>query len=172
MDYKSVMAYCVFETRRGFVALVGKNGKLTRSTLPKASRDEAIHAIRAGLDESAVEDSPTFGDLPEKLSRYFERERTDFSCVPVDLSGCGAFHAAALLAARTIPYGKIVSYGDLARMAGRQNAARAAGTAMANNSTPVIVPCHRVVASGGRLGGFSSGLEWKRELLSIEGVQF
>ena len=165
------MRYCVFETRKGFVALLEEHGRLRRSVLPRRSREEAVEAIRAGLGEPAVEDIAAFGDLPDKLGHYFDEARVDFSSVPVDFSGYGAFHAAALRAAQQIPYGEIVSYRDLARMAGREKAARAAGSAMANNATPIVVPCHRVVASGGGLGGFSSGLDWKRELLSIEGVR-
>ncbi len=167
---ESAMRYCVFETRKGFVALLQRGGKLKRCVLPRATRNEAARAVRAGLDEGCVEDIGAFGDLPGKLVSYFDGQPVDFSGVAVDLSGHGAFHAAALRAAQKLRYGEVVTYGDLARMAGSEKAARAAGTAMARNATPIVVPCHRVVASGG-LGGFSSGLDWKRELLSMEGVR-
>ncbi len=72
-------------------------------------------------------------------------------------------------AARKIPYGEVTTYRDLARMAGNARAARAAGSAMARNHLPIIVPCHRVVASNG-LGGFALGMEWKRQLLRLEGI--
>ena len=88
----------------------------------------------------------------------------------MDVSGFGRFHAAAMLAAQRIPYGTLVTYGELARMAGNEKAARAAGSAMAGNPMPIIIPCHRVVAAGRRIGGFSAGLEWKRSLLELEGV--
>ncbi|MCE5197673.1 MAG: MGMT family protein [Armatimonadota bacterium] len=162
--------YCVVETRIGFVALVGSGGKLVRSTLPKASREEAITALGAGLTESAVEDECAFGSLPGMLRDYGEGKQVDFSNVPVDLSAFGKFHAAALSACQKIPYGQLITYADLARAAGVERACRAAGSAMAANRTPIIIPCHRVVASGGRIGGFSSGLEWKRSLLKLEGV--
>lgn len=161
--------YCVFETNSGWVALVGRDGKLLRSTLPKATREEALSDVQAGTEGDSVEDRSAFGDLPGRLERYFAGEKVDFSDVEIDLSSQAPFHAAAQLAAQKVPYGELVTYKDLARMAGRANAARAAGSAMARNLVPVIVPCHRVVASGG-IGGFALGLEWKRSLLKLEGV--
>jgi len=163
--------YCTIETRMGHVGLVARDGKLVRSTLPKRTPEEALAEIRAGLGNGGVEDEAAFGDLPDRLHRYFEGERVDFSGVKIDLSGHGPFHAKVLGAARKIPYGALVTYGELARVAGSQRAARAAGSAMAANNTPIIVPCHRVIASGGKIGGFSSGLEWKRELLRLEGSE-
>lgn len=158
--------FCVFDTAHGWIALVGRDGKLIRSALPKKTRKEAMEA---GLDESCVEDRNAFGGLPSRLERYFAGERVDFSDVEIDVSDQPPFIAAVQLAARNIPYGTLVTYSDLARMAGNEKAARAAGSAMARNMVPIIVPCHRVVASGG-IGGFASGLEWKRKLLRLEGV--
>lgn len=163
--------YCLIETRMGHVGLAGENGKLTHCTLPIPSREDALDSIKAGLSNGAVEDEAAFGDLPGKLRRYFDGERVDFSGVAVDVSGFGRFHAAAVLAAQRIPYGTLVTYGELARMAGNEKAARAAGSAMGANPMPIIIPCHRVIASGRRIGGFSAGLEWKRSLLELEGVE-
>jgi len=167
---KREMMCCVVETGVGFVGLVSNDGKMVRSTLPRRSRNEALETVLAGLPVSYVEDEAAFGDLPDRLRRYFAGERVDFDDVEVDLNVYGPFQAEVIRAAKRVPYGELVTYRDLAGMAGKQAAARAAGTAMARNQTPVIVPCHRVVASGGKLGGFSLGLEWKRELLRLEGV--
>jgi methylated-DNA-[protein]-cysteine S-methyltransferase len=161
--------YCAFETKGGWIALVGSDGKLKRSTLPKKTQEEALAAVEAGLQAGAVEDRNAFGDLPDRLTRYFAGEQVDFSDVDIDLSAQGPFHATVQRAAQKIPYGHLVTYRDLARMAGNERAARAAGTAMARNDVPIIVPCHRVVASGS-IGGFALGLEWKRTLLRLEGV--
>lgn len=125
--------------------------------------------VEAGLSEGSVEDRNAFGDLPGRLTWYFAGERVDFSDVEIDVSSQGPFHGAVQRAAQRIPYGQLVTYRDLAKMAGNERAARAAGTAMARNDVPIIVPCHRVVASGG-IGGFALGLEWKRTLLRLEGV--
>lgn len=164
------MHYCVFETERGLVALLGSEGKLAQSTLPQASRELALAELNAGLADGYIEDEAAFGNLPGRLRGYFAGRKADFADVALDLSGYGPFHADVLRAAQPIPYGQTVTYGDLARSAGSQRAARAAGSAMAGNRFPVIVPCHRVIAAGGRIGGFASGLEWKRSLLNLEGV--
>lgn len=164
-----MQTYCIFNTNNGWIALVGANGKLLRSTLPKNTREEAMSALDAGLDSDCVEDRNTFGDLPVKLTAYFAGERVDFSDIEIDVSAQPPFLATVQLAAQKIPHGNLVTYRDLARMAGNDRAARAAGSAMARNLLPIIVPCHRVIASGG-IGGFALGLEWKRTLLRLEGV--
>ncbi len=165
------LVYALIETKHGYVGILGRNGILMRSTLPAASRKAAFEQITAGIEDSIVEDDAAFGDLPDRLRRYYSGEPTDFSDVKLDLSDYGPFHAAVLRAAQKVGYGQLVTYADLARMAGSGRAARAAGSAMARNMFPIIVPCHRVIASGGRIGGFSSGLEWKRSLLELEGVE-
>ena len=98
-------------------------------------------------------------------------KQVDFSNIDLDFSNRGPFHKAVLKAAQKIPYGNVVTYRDLARMANNERAARAAGTAIANNTTPLIVPCHRVLAANCKIGGFALGLEWKRTLLELEGIQ-
>lgn len=165
-----MMTYCIIDTKIGFIALAGRNGKLLRSTLPKSTREEALGAIREGLDASAVEDEAGFGDLAGRLRAYAEGTSVDFSDVPVDFQAYGPFHRAALHACQLIPRGQVASYRDLARAAGSERACRAVGTAMASNRTPIIIPCHRVIATGGKIGGFSADLEWKRDLLRLEGV--
>lgn len=162
---------CAVETPRGWIGLASSQGRLKRSTLPLETREEAVRTACAELPCEAREDESAFGDLPERLRRYFSEDNVSFEDVELDLDAYGPFHAAVLGAARRIAYGQVVTYRDLARMAGSERAARAAGSAVARNAFPVIVPCHRVVASGGRLGGYSSGLAWKIELLRLEGAQ-
>jgi O-6-methylguanine DNA methyltransferase len=89
---------------------------------------------------------------------------------PLDLSAGTSFQQTVWQALRRIPAGSTRSYGELARMIGKPGAARAVGAACGANPLPVLVPCHRVLARGGALGGFSAGLDWKRTLLSREGV--
>jgi methylated-DNA-[protein]-cysteine S-methyltransferase len=105
-----------------------------------------------------------------ELHEYFEGKRKSFT-YSADLSGCTAFQKNALLAASQIPYGETRTYAWLAAQAGSPRAARAAGQAMAANPVPVIIPCHRVIASSGKLGGFAGGLcalELKKRLLDLE----
>ena len=89
---------------------------------------------------------------------------------PLDLGSGTAFQRAVWSELRTVKLGTTVTYQELAGRAGRPNAARAAGGACGANPIPVLIPCHRVLAAGGKLGGFSAGLEWKRKLLRREGV--
>jgi len=104
------------------------------------------------------------------LERYFAGERTSFDPFELDLEGLTAFQCAIADALRAVPYGEVVSYGELARNAGYPNAQRAAGTFCAHNRYPLVLPCHRVVASNG-IGNYGSlGVDYKRRLLELEGV--
>ena len=105
----------------------------------------------------------------EELDAYFTgRRRRGFS-VPVDVRDVSDFTARVLRETRRIPFGELRSYGEIARRIGSPLASRAIGGALGRNPVPVIVPCHRVIARGGRLGGFTGGLTTKRALLRIEG---
>jgi methylated-DNA-[protein]-cysteine S-methyltransferase len=112
------------------------------------------------------------GDHPlaERVRRYFAGERETFADVELELDWCSPFQRAALEALRTVPYGETVTYGELAALAGRPNAQRAAGSVCAGNRYGLFVPCHRVVGADG-LGSYGSlGLDYKRRLLELEGV--
>jgi methylated-DNA-[protein]-cysteine S-methyltransferase len=106
-----------------------------------------------------------------QLHEYFAATRKKLS-VPVDLDGVDGLRRDVFeTLRREVPWGETVSYGELADMVGAPGAARAVGTAMANNPVQVLVPCHRVIAAGGRIGGYGrSGVAMKRALLAIEGV--
>ena len=106
-----------------------------------------------------------------EILEYLRGRRRAFT-VPLDLAAVPPFSRRVLLAASRIPYGATVTYGHLARRAGLPGAARAVGQVMARNPVPLLVPCHRVVASGGGLGGFTGGLVLKRRLLALEGAQW
>ncbi len=101
------------------------------------------------------------------LVEYLSGKKVDFSLIPVDLSDLPPFSEQVLLLLREIPYGHRVTYSQLATMVGSPKACRAVGQVLKRNPVPIVIPCHRVVAKGG-LGGFSSGLEWKRWLLNLE----
>jgi len=107
--------------------------------------------------------------LRRALERYFNGTPEDFDGIPLDLSDGRAFRRRVWLAAREIPWGETCCYGELAQRIRSPAAARAVGQALGANPVPLIVPCHRVVAADGSLGGFGAGLPWKRALLGIEG---
>jgi methylated-DNA-[protein]-cysteine S-methyltransferase len=108
--------------------------------------------------------------LIDRFRAYFAGERDDFLDVELDVDEGTPFEAALLATARRIPYGEVVTYGELAALAGNPRAPRAAGTFCARNRFGLVVPCHRVVGSSG-LGGYGSlGLGYKRRLLELEGA--
>jgi methylated-DNA-[protein]-cysteine S-methyltransferase len=114
----------------------------------------------------------TNGFVPGVLQRlhgYFAGERISFADVPLDEDWTTPFQASLAAALRAVPWGEVVSYGELSALAGRAGAARAAGTFCAENRFSLFVPCHRVVSSNG-IGGYGSlGVEYKRRLLTLEG---
>ena len=158
--------YSVIETPLGWMLLVGKDGKVVETNLPKSSRDEAEAAAPPGAEESAGE----FGELAHRLRLYFDGERVDFSDIPVIFEGLGEFEERVLLETMKVPYGAVTTYGALATASGSPGAARAIGNAMRRNPLPIIVPCHRVLHSDGGIGGYSGGIDLKHRLLGLEGV--
>ena len=108
--------------------------------------------------------------LMRLFADYFAGVAVDFSEVPLDPSFGTVFQRSVWEALRAIPYGQTLSYGALAARVGKPGAARAVGSALGENPLCIVVPCHRVLAAGGKLGGFSAGLDWKRRLLRLEGI--
>jgi methylated-DNA-[protein]-cysteine S-methyltransferase len=123
---------------------------------------------------------PRAGSLPDEAAShpladtvlaYFRGERVTFEDVELDADWATPFQERIAEALRGVPWGEVVTYGELAALAGRPRAPRAAGTFCAENNFPLVIPCHRVVSSSG-LGGYGSlGAEYKRRLLALEGVQ-
>jgi methylated-DNA-[protein]-cysteine S-methyltransferase len=111
---------------------------------------------------------PVLKETATQLEEYFAGERHDFD-VPMELDGT-PFQREVWAELSRIPYGETISYGELARRVGRPSAPRAVGQANGRNPIPIIVPCHRVLASNG-IGGYGGGLKVKRALLAVEGVQ-
>ena len=107
--------------------------------------------------------------VKKELAKYFSGQLVDFHALPLDLQGT-PFQQKVWRELRRIPRGRTISYKELARRAGSPQAFRAAGQANAVNPIPILVPCHRVIAANGSLGGYSSGLDRKRWLLRHEGA--
>jgi methylated-DNA-[protein]-cysteine S-methyltransferase len=121
---------------------------------------------RVGAPDHGSEEHP----LAERLKAYFAGEPVDFEDVELDLEWATPFQLAVADSLRAVPYGEVVTYGELAALAGHPNAQRAAGTFCAHNRFPLVLPCHRVVAAAG-LGSYGSlGIAYKRRLLELEGA--
>lgn len=124
-------------------------------------------------EPSSPEDKALYGSglfkAREQLGRYFSGTLQEFD-LPIDFSDYSTFAVAVLNALQTVPFGTTVSYGELAAMAGHPGAARAVGRVVGANRTPILIPCHRVIGSNGKLVGYSAagGLETKRWLLEFE----
>jgi methylated-DNA-[protein]-cysteine S-methyltransferase len=115
-------------------------------------------------------ESESAGLLIERITAFFAGENVSFGDVQLDLDWCTPFQDDVTRTLRAVPRGEVVTYGELAALAGYPNAQRAAGTYCAHNRAPLVVPCHRVVAASG-LGSYGSlGLAFKRRLLELEGV--
>ncbi len=127
-----------------------------------------------GLTDETGEGSEKAEKAANLLRRYFSGKKIDFKALPVDLTGRSPFFHTVANRVRTIPYGAIFSYKEVAQGVARPGAARAVGRVMASNPIPIIIPCHRVLASNGDLTGYSAegGLGLKARLLQMEGVEF
>ena len=168
----------ILDTRVGFLGLVFQGSTVVHLSLGHKTRPELIEAIcgtAPGVVEQITEQQsqPSYGSsrrLIDRVYRYTEGEVEEFFDVDLDLSGRSTFSLRVIKACRQIPYGATATYAALAGRAGSPAAARSVGTIMAKNRFPLLVPCHRVVAAGNRLGGFSArgGTALKQRLLAME----
>lgn len=130
--------------------------------------------IHAGLLQSvrftdARPTRPTRDPIVRALRAFFRGERTDLREIPVDLSWATEFEREVYAATQCIPFGKVATYGQIARAIGRPRAHRAVGNALGKVPIDIVIPCHRVIAADG-LGGHTDLIEWKTRLLRFEGV--
>jgi len=162
--------YTIFKTTAGWAGILGSTAGLLCTALPQPSEREAYRLLGNGLSQATMSPRP-FEDLIGRFQAYFSGQRVDFPD-KLDLSGATPFQGEVWQAARHIPYGQTRTYAWLAAQVGNPGAVRAVGQALGRNPLPIIIPCHRVLASDGGLGGFSGGLEMKRLLLTLEKVLF
>ncbi len=164
---------CVFETAAGFSAIAWSDFGVTRFVLPTAAAAAEKSLRRRAPDAGPAAPPPAVVETIAGAVRYFSGEETDFSAVPLDLRDQDPFFAQIYDALRRVGWGRTTTYGALAASVGAsREAARDVGQAMAKNPMPLLIPCHRVLAAGGRLGGFSApgGAETKARMLRMEGV--
>lgn len=167
--------YTLFETEAGFAAIGWNARGINSFRLPAGSAQEAERALLRRLPDavSATPPAPVQAVIDD-ARRYFAGERVDFTRVPVDLGRQEPFFERVYAAVRALGWGETATYGAIAKLleAGPEFA-RDVGQAMASNPVPLIIPCHRVTAANGRIGGFSApgGSHSKAQMLGIEGVE-
>jgi methylated-DNA-[protein]-cysteine S-methyltransferase len=170
-----------FRTKLGWMAIAWRDDALEGVAFGYASRPQAelavarplngSHELAHFMDAAHTDEVPGWAEeLIEDLKRFAAGQPVDFSHVVLNLDHLTPFAKDVVAACRRIKWGKVRSYGDLAAQCGAPGAARAVGTVMAKNRYPLIVPCHRVLAAGGAIGGYSArdGLAMKRRLLAME----
>jgi methylated-DNA-[protein]-cysteine S-methyltransferase len=166
--------YHVFETAMGFCGIAWSDAGVARFQLPTKTADATERFLRRrafGAEPSAPPEG--IAAIVETAKRYFAGEEIDFLSVNVDLADQDPFFAQIYAALRRVGWGATTTYGALANEVGTgRERARDVGEAMARNPMPLIIPCHRVLAAGGKIGGFSApgGSKTKARMLELEGV--
>jgi methylated-DNA-[protein]-cysteine S-methyltransferase len=167
--------YHVFPTAAGYCAMAWNDAGIIRMQLPAADAAATERYLRRRLPD-AEPGTPTaaVAEAVAAVTRYFAGQKVDFSEIRLDLGKQGEFFARIYAQARRIGWGTTTTYGKLAQQLGADpQSARDVGQAMARNPVPLIIPCHRVLAAGGKVGGFSApgGSAAKIRMLELEGVR-
>jgi methylated-DNA-[protein]-cysteine S-methyltransferase len=132
--------------------------------------DAVLDTLAARISPRILEAPARLDDVRRELDEYFEHRRTRFD-LPIDWALVTPFGRRVLQATAAIPFGEVSTYGQVAAQAGNPKAARATGNALGSNPVPIVVPCHRVLHTGGRgIGNYTGGVHRKQALLRLEGV--
>jgi O-6-methylguanine DNA methyltransferase len=166
--------FALFDTAIGQCGIAWGERGVAGVQLPEAGETETrarmLHRFPAAGEAAPP---PEVQNAVERIVALLRGEGSDLAAVTLDMDDVPAFHRRVYEVARTIPPGMTLSYGDVAARLGAPGAARAVGQALGRNPFPIVVPCHRVLAAGGKIGGFSAqgGVSTKRRMLAIEGAQ-
>jgi methylated-DNA-[protein]-cysteine S-methyltransferase len=163
------IAFSPIDTPLGRLLIAATPRGLVRIAFPEEGTDAVLERLAARVSPRIVEAPARLDAERRELEEYFAGRRRAFD-LPVDLRLVGAFGRRVLRVARGIPYGDVLSYREVATAAGSPRGSRAAGGALGANPVPIVVPCHRVLRTGGALGGYAGGLDRKRWLLGLEGA--
>jgi methylated-DNA-[protein]-cysteine S-methyltransferase len=163
------VAYTTTDSPFGTLLLATTPKGLVRVGLPNQDAEELLVDLATRVSPRVLEAPAQLDETRRELDLYFEGKLTEFD-LPLDWQLSKDFRRKVLRAIARIPYGQTRSYTQMATSAGNVRAVRAAGTACGSNPLPLVVPCHRVLRSGGALGGYGGGLPMKEGLLRLEGV--
>jgi methylated-DNA-[protein]-cysteine S-methyltransferase len=162
------VAYERHDSPLGSIVLAATHDGLVRIGLPIEGQDAVIDELARRISGRVLRAPRTaVTQARHQLEEYFERRRTGFE-ITLDWQLTGGFRRQVLAATAQIPYGQTASYTDIATRAGSPRAVRAAGTALATNPLPIIIPCHRVLKSSGQLGSYRGGPQAKAQLVELE----
>jgi methylated-DNA-[protein]-cysteine S-methyltransferase len=166
--------YTLFDSALGVCGLAWSERGITRLLLPQGETAAIERRLARSCERESGAPPPAIVDAMDQVRRYGAGERIDFRDVTVDLAGADEFRLKVYAALRRLGFGETTTYGELARTIGAPDAAREVGQALGRNPVPVIIPCHRILAAGGRIGGFSApgGSATKERLLALEGLHF
>ncbi|HET8955378.1 MAG TPA: methylated-DNA--[protein]-cysteine S-methyltransferase [Solirubrobacterales bacterium] len=163
------VAYTTADSPFGTLLLARTRRGLVRVGLPNQDADELLADLADRVSPRVLEAPAELDEVRRELDLYFAGKLDRFD-LPLDWRLSGGFRQRVLRAIDRIPYGQTRSYTEMARKAGNERAVRAAGSACGSNPIPLVVPCHRVLRTGGALGGYGGGLPMKQALLELEGV--
>lgn len=163
--------FSLYKTESGCGGVVASDEGLVKVFLPAKRSIEEMESHIVKSYPLVSSDSNVTRKAAELLQKYFTGESVIFD-LPVDLKSCTTFQQTVYEAVAQIPYGDVKSYAEVAAVITRPKASRGIGSAMARNPLPIIIPCHRVVGSSGKMTGYSApgGVEMKKSLLQMEGV--
>lgn len=167
MEKHHVLYFCLVETVLGTMGIIMSQIGLREVILPKPSCTAVCLTALQKYGIAHETAQAFFSDLPQRFESYFEGNCVDFPDV-LDLSNASDFQKSVWETTRSIPYGETRSYSWVAGRSGHDQASRAVGQALGKNPLPIVVPCHRVIAGDGNIGGFSGGIGIKKYLLQME----
>jgi methylated-DNA-[protein]-cysteine S-methyltransferase len=163
------VAYGFMDSPVGELLVAVTDRGVVRVAFSSEVEDEVLAELAARVSPRVLRLPARTDEVRRELDDYFAGSRRQFD-IPVDWSLVRGFAQGVLRATAAVPFGKTTTYSQVADAAGSPRAYRAAGNALGSNPIPIVVPCHRVLHSGGGLGGYAGGLDRKKKLLAIEGV--
>ncbi len=163
------VSYATADSPFGSLLLATSRRGLVRVAFPEEDVDSVLERLARGVSPRIVEAPAPLDPVRRELDEYFSGRRREFE-LDLDWTLVGRFGRRVLKVTSEIPYGGVQSYGEVAADAGSPRGSRAAGNALGSNPIPIVIPCHRVLRTGGALGGYGGGLERKRWLLELEGA--
>jgi methylated-DNA-[protein]-cysteine S-methyltransferase len=163
------VAYTMVDSPFGPLLVATTKRGLVRLAYPHEDVDDALEELARAVSPRVLEAPGRMDEIRRELDQYFRGDRQSFD-VPVDFRLTRGFTQKILRITARIPFGSLLTYGQVATKAGSPRAYRAAGNALGANPSPIVVPCHRVVHADGGLGGYTGGIERKQFLLRLEGA--